>query len=146
MHPILRNILAVIGGWAAGSLVNMGLIEMGYIVFPVEGLDTSDMESMAAIIPTLDAEYFIFPFLAHALGTLVGAAVAVLIAANNHMKFAWLVGALFFLGGVLMNVAIPAPMWITIIDITLAYFPMTLLGGAIAMKLSGKLGANGSIW
>ena len=60
------------------------------------------MEAFAAIMPTLEFEYFIFPFLAHALGALVGATVAGLIASNQHMKFALGIGGLFLLRGIMM--------------------------------------------
>lgn len=72
MNPILKNVLAVIAGWIGGSIVNMGLIKIGTAVFPIEGIDPNDMEALAAVIPTLGNEFFIFPFLAYALGTLVG--------------------------------------------------------------------------
>ena len=76
MNPILKNILAVVGGWIGGSLVNMGLIKVGHKIFPIEGIDPTDMEALAEVMPTLDPQYFLFPFLAHALGTLAGAIIA----------------------------------------------------------------------
>jgi hypothetical protein len=65
MNPILKNILAVIAGWFVGSLVNIGLINLGHKLFPIIGVDINDMTAMAEITPTLDAQYFISPFLAH---------------------------------------------------------------------------------
>ena len=67
MNPIIKNILALIVGWLGGSVINMGLINTGHKVFPIEGVDLNDMSSLAAVMPTLDFKYFIFPFLAHAL-------------------------------------------------------------------------------
>jgi hypothetical protein len=135
MNPILRNILAVIVGWFGGSVVNMALIQTGHSILPIEGLDPNDIDSLAAIMPTLSAEYFVFPFLAHAFGTLVGAAMAGLIAANNRMKFALGVGGLFLIGGIIVNYMIPGPIWFAIADIGLAYIPMAWLGGKIATGL-----------
>ena len=132
---ILRNILAVIIGWAVGSGVNMGFIKMGGLVFPIEGLDTDDMDAYAEVIGTLDPEYFIFPFLAHALGTLVGAIAAFLIAATHKMKFAIAIGFLFFLGGIMVNYLLPGPLWFTVLDLVAAYFPMAFLGAAIGAKV-----------
>ena len=34
MHPILRNILAVLTGLIAGSIINMGLVNLGGSVIP----------------------------------------------------------------------------------------------------------------
>ncbi len=133
---IIRNITAVIFGWAAGSAVNMGLIQVGHQLMPVEGLDPSNMEQLALIMPTLESKYFIFPFLAHALGTLVGALIAGIITATHKMKFALSIGGLFLLGGIMVNYLIPGPIWFTALDILVAYIPMALLGGKFAMKLA----------
>lgn len=134
MNPILRNILAFIAGWLGGSIVNMGLVQLGHSVLPVEGLDPNDMASMAEIMPTLDAKYFIFPFLAHAFGALVGGFIAAKLAANNHMKFAIGVGGFFLIGGIAVSMMIPAPTWFTALDIVVAYIPMAYIGGKMAIK------------
>lgn len=74
MNPILRNILAFIAAVILGGLVNMGLIMIsGSVIPPPEGVDPSDMESIKANMHLYGVKHFIFPFLAHALGTLVGA-------------------------------------------------------------------------
>lgn len=133
---IIRNILSVILGLIIGSVVNLGLVNLGYIIFPVEGLDYNDMEAMAAAMPSFGIENFIFPFLAHALGALTGGFIAALIAASHKMKFAFAIGFLFLLGGIMINMMLPGPIWFTIADIVLAYIPMAWLGGSLAMRLS----------
>lgn len=136
MNPIVRNILAVIAGWVAGGIINMGLITLGSSVYPIEGVDPNDMEALAAVMPTLEPKYFIFPFLAHALGTLFGAYIAGRIAATHKLKFALGVGVLFLLGGIAAVFMIPAPAWFVAVDLILAYLPMAWLGGMWAVKLS----------
>jgi hypothetical protein len=136
MNPIIRNSLAVIAGWLIGSGINMGLIQIGYNVYPIEGIDPNDMEALVSAMPTLDLKYFIFPFLAHALGTLIGAFIAGLIAINNKMKFALSIGILFLLGGILVSFMIPAPTWFVILDIVVAYIPMAWIGGKLATSKS----------
>lgn len=131
MNPILRNILAVVAGWILGSIVNMGLIQLGYLAIPIQGVDTSDMEALARAMPGLDFKYFIFPFLAHALGTLVGAYVAALIAVKHKMWLALGVGLLFFLGGIWASTMLPAPTWFIVADLVIAYFPMAWLGAKL---------------
>ena len=139
MNPIIRNILAIILGWASGSLVNMGLIQTGNKIYPIEGLDPNNMDALANIMPTLSYEYFIFPFLAHALGTLVGGIVAYKIAAYYKMKFALAIGVLFFIGGVLVNYLIPGPIWFAATDILVAYIPMAWIGGKIGEKWERRI-------
>ncbi len=131
MGLVLRNILAVIVGWISGSVLNMGLINLGHVVYPIEGIDPSNMNELAAVMPTLSPEFFIFPFLAHALGTLLGGIVASAIAGSKHLLMALIVGAVFFLGGIAVNVMLPGPMWFTIADLLLAYFPMAWLGATL---------------
>jgi len=138
MNPIIKNILAVIIGWLVGSAVNMGLIQIGHTLIPIEGVDTNDMEALAAVMPTLGFEYFIFPFLAHALGTLVGAVIAGWIAASHKMKFSLGIGGLFLIGGIMVNFMLPGPTWFAVIDIVLAYIPMAWIGGKIANNISSS--------
>ena len=138
MSPILKNIIAFIAGWIGGSIINMGLVNIGHKLIPIEGIDPNSMTELAAVMPTLEFKYFIFPFLAHALGTLVGAIIAGLIAVNHKMKFSLAIGALFLLGGIMVNYMLPGPTWFAATDILFAYIPMAWLGGKIAIKYSRK--------
>ena len=134
MYQILKNVLAVIMGWLGGSLVNIGLIELGHKVFPIAGVDLNDMDSFAALMPKLDPIYFVFPFLAHALGTIVGALLAGRIAISHKMKFSMAIGGLFLVGGMMINFILPGPSWFAVVDILLAYIPMAWIGGKLAQK------------
>ena len=138
MKTIVRNILAIIIGWFIGSSVNMGLVETGHTLIPIEGLDPNDMNALAKVMPTLSAKYFIFPFLAHALGTLLGAIVAGWIAASHKMKFSLAIGVLFLLGGIVVSFMLPAPIWFIACDIIIAYIPMAFIGGKIVKKISAS--------
>ncbi len=138
MNPVLKNILAVVLGWLIGSIVNMALVFTGHSVYPIEGVDPNDIEAMAEVMPTLSSEYFLFPFLAHALGTLVGAFVAAKIAATRKMTFALVIGVIFLLGGIWVSTMIPAPTWFTATDLILAYIPMAWIGGKLGSKGSQK--------
>ena len=138
MHPIFKNISAVVLGWLVGSSLNMGLIQTGLYIFPISGIDPNDMDAFAEVMPTLEFEYFIFPFLAHALGTFVGAIMASMIAESKKMKFALYIGGLFLIGGIAVNYMLPGPTWFAVADIVLAYIPMAWLGGKIGVKLALK--------
>ena len=133
MNPILRNVLAVIAGIILGSIVNMGIITIsGSIIPPPEGVDPTDMESLKASLHLFEPRHFIFPFLAHALGTLVGAFAAASIAANNKLKFALGIGAFFLIGGITNIIMLSSPIWFTLLDLVGAYIPMGWLGGKLA--------------
>lgn len=128
---IIRNILAVLAGIFIGSFINLSLIKYGHSVFPIEGIDPNSLEDLARVMPTLELKYFIFPFLGHALGALIGAGIAALIAANHKMKFALGIGMVFLAGGIAACVMIPAPIWFVVLDLVVAYIPMAWIAGKL---------------
>jgi hypothetical protein len=139
MNPIVRNILAVIAGVIAGGIVNMGIImASGAIIPPPAGADMTTAEGIKAAMPLLEAKHFLMPFLAHALGSFVGALVAALLATSHKMKFAIGIGAFTMLGGIAAATMIPAPTWFIVLDLVVAYIPMGYLGGLIATALAKK--------
>ncbi len=133
MNPILKNILAVVAGLVAGSLVNIGLVNLGPSVIQLpEGADISTMEGLAESMKMFTPANFLFPFLGHALGTLVGAFIAAKFAASHAGKLALGVGAFFLMGGISAVVMLGGPLWFKIADLALAYIPMGYLGGMLA--------------
>lgn len=134
MNPLLKNILALVAGIIMGSIVNMGIIMLSSsIIPPPEGVDVTNMESLKSSLHLFEPRHFIFPFLAHALGTLVGAYIAALIAANNKLKFALGIGVFFLLGGITSVIMLPSPTWFSVLDLVVAYIPMAWLGGKFAI-------------
>ena len=139
MSPILRNILAVIVGVIIGGAINMGIISIsGALIPPPEGVNPNDIESLKASMGSFGPKHFIFPFLAHALNSLVGVFLTAFIAINHKMKFALGIGAFVLLGGIAAAFMLPAPTWFEILDLTLAYIPMAWLGGKIAIGFAKK--------
>ncbi|WNM17875.1 hypothetical protein [Flavobacterium capsici] len=135
MNPTLKNILGVLAGVFAGGILNMAIITVsGSIIPPPEGADLTTMEGLKAAMPLMEAKHFLLPFLAHALGTLLGAFVAAKIGATNKMRLALIVGGWFFLGGLANIIMLPSPMWFTLVDLGLAYIPMAYFGGKLATK------------
>jgi hypothetical protein len=135
MNPIIRNILAVIVGVIVGGIVNYGIIEIGYLIIPPpEGTDVTTPEGFEAAVKLFQPINFIMPFLAHALGTFVGALLAALIAANRKMIFALVIGLFFLAGGIYMIILVPSPTWFTILDLVVAYIPMAFIAGKLVEK------------
>ena len=133
MKTTFRNILAIIIGLIIGSGVNMGLIlTSGYVIPPPEGADVSTMEGLKATMHLFETRHFIFPFLAHGLGTLVGAFVTSKLAANHKMKFALSIGGFFLIGGIINIINLPSPVWFNAVDLIGAYIPMAWIGGKLA--------------
>ncbi|MDM7922741.1 MAG: hypothetical protein QUS14_10615 [Pyrinomonadaceae bacterium] len=132
---MVRSILAVIAGFFVGGIVNMGIITVGpMIIPPPAGADMTTAEGLKAAMPMLEAKHFIAPFLAHALGTLVGAAVAALISVSHKFTVAMIVGVVTLLGGIAAATMIPAPMWFIALDLIVAYIPMAWIGWKLAAR------------
>ena len=139
MNPIIKNILAVVAGILAGSAVNMGIIMIsGHIIPPPDGADLTTTEGLKAAMPLMQPKHFLFPFLAHALGTFAGALLAGFIAATRKMSLALAIGFVFLAGGIINVLMLPSPLWFTIADLAGAYLPVAYLAGRLAAKRQTK--------
>ena len=128
MH-LLKDIGIVLLGLIIGGTLNMALVEAGMFVFPPpEGLDVSTEAGLKLAMSAMSFEHFIFPFLAHALGTLFGAWFAIRFTKSKHISAAYSIGMLFLLGGIMMVFSVGGPTWFIILDLTIAYLPMAWLG------------------
>lgn len=135
MNDTLKSILFVIVGLIIGGIVNMGIVTIGpSIIPPPEGIDTTTVEGLAAGIHLFEFKHFIMPFLAHALGTFVGAYIAARFSTRNKLKYGLIVGFIFLLGGIIMVVSIPSPIWFNVTDLALAYIPMAWFGARLAIQ------------
>ena len=133
MNPINKNTLAALSGLLIGSVINMGIITIsGSIIPPPAGADVTTTEGLKASMHLFEPRHFIFPFLAHALGTFGGAFLAALIAANHKLKFAMGIGVFFLAGGIASVFMLPSPLWFTILDLAGAYIPMGYIAGRLA--------------
>ena len=130
---ILRAIAALVLGLVVGSAINMGIIMAGSGVVPLpDGVDPSNPDSLAGAAELLRPQHFVFPFLAHALGTLAGALTGYLVAGAHRTIVAYVIGTLFLVGGIMAATMIPAPVWFVALDLVLAYVPMAYLAIRIA--------------
>lgn len=135
MNSTVKNILAIIAGFIIGSAVNMGLVVLGPQIIPApDGADITTAEGLKATMHLFVPKNFIFPFLAHALGTFAGAFTAAKIADSQGMKFALGIGIFFLAGGIVNVLMLPSPAWFNTIDLTLAYIPMAYLAGKYGLK------------
>ncbi len=128
MNPTLKNVIALVLGIVLGSITNFLTLQTGMaLIPPPEGFDMNTPEGINAASAAMETKHYVTPFLAHALGTLIGAFIAIRIAASNHKVFAYVIAGLFFLGGLYMVIILNAPMWFNLTDLILAFFPMAWL-------------------
>jgi hypothetical protein len=132
MKIIATNILAVILGLVIGSFINMGIIMISSSIIPhPNGADVTTMEGLKASIHLFQPKHFVFPFLAHAFGTFVGALITAIVASSYKFKLSLLIGIFFLIGGVINTFILPAPSWFITLDLLVAYIPMAWLGWKI---------------
>ncbi len=132
---MFRNILSIPAGLVAGGIVNMGLVLIGGIVIPPPaGADVTSMQSLAESMHLFGPEHFLFPFLAHSLGTLAGAIAAAAVATSYTRRFALVIGLFNLVGGSVAVSMAPAPMWFNVLDLVVAYLPMAYVGWMIVHK------------
>ena len=135
MKTVLRNVAAFLLGIIVGTLVNMALVAVGPVLIPPPaGVNMSDAASLSSSVQLLEPRHFVFPFLAHALGTFAGAIVAFLVAASHRAAIAFSIGLFFLLGGIAASVMIRAPLWFVAVDLLLAYLPPAWLGARVASR------------
>lgn len=117
----------------------MSLIYLGPMIIAIpEGADMTTKEGLEMAMPLLQPQHYIFPFLAHALGTLSGSIFAGMVAVTNQDRNAWIVGLFFLMGGVASVTMLPSPVWFNILDLGLAYIPMAYFGGKIGQHIKLK--------
>lgn len=139
MKKIIVNIVAVLMGLFAGAMVNGGIINISSkIIPPPAGSNLQTMEGLIQAMPIMEPKHFIMPFLAHALGTFVGAIVCGLVARSQKLILALSIGLTFFIGGFTMVFQLPAPLWFDLVDLIFAYFPMAWMGYKVVSKLRRK--------
>jgi hypothetical protein len=136
MNRIIE-ILILIASILLGGLLNGKIIEIQELFIPLPpGADFSTEEGLKSSMKLLSAKHFIFPFLAHAMGTLLSGTLAVLFLKQSDRLhyFLWIIGGLFFAAGAYMVAILPAPWWFNILDLSLAYFPMAWLSYYLLRK------------
>lgn len=131
MHPILKNLLALVLGIVSGSVVNLGLINLSIGLLGVpNGFDLMQPDTYTL----LNTANYLGVWVAHAAGTLAGAYFTARFAASVHLALAMVIGVFFLLGGIAEVVGKPAPLWFEAADLVLAYLPMGWLGWKLACR------------
>lgn len=136
------EILLVITCLLLGGLLNQQIIDIQSYFIPLPpGVDFSSEVGMKQSMKLLSARHFLFPFLAHALGTLLSGSLALVFLKNSARLpyILWLIGGLFFAAGTYMVVILPSPWWFNVVDLMLAYFPMAWLPFIVFKKFQKSI-------
>ena len=134
MKQVVLCFLAIFAGALIGSVANMLIISFSTTIIPLpKGADNSSIKSLEQTIHLFQFKHFIMPFLAHSVGSLIGGKIAAWIAPRNKLLVALTIGSFFLIGGAMMVFQLPSPIWFNIIDLTLAYLPMSWIGYRIRL-------------
>lgn len=109
---VLRNVVAVLAGMFVGMVLNMGLIQLNVVLFPMpEGVGFDDTEAFATYIQGLPLRAFVLVILAHLAQAGVGGLVAAWLGRSRPLLLAMIVGVLTAIGTAANAVMIGAPAW-----------------------------------
>lgn len=134
MKTTLRNILGVVAGVLVGAVVIFAVQFAGHQIYPVAGsLDMNDKEAMAAFMASLPVGALLIVIAAYAAGSFVGGGLAALICRGARIRHALVVGVVLLLSGVMNLVAIPHPVWFSILTV-LVFLPAAWLGGRMVAR------------
>lgn len=130
---MFRNVIAVISGIIAGMALNMGILQISYLAYPIpEGLDINDPAQLQDYLDTLPATAFLVAMLAHLAQSFGGGWVAARLGSSRPMLLAMIVGAGSLAGGVMMMTMVKGPAWMAI------ELPLYLVVAWIAGRMEQK--------
>ncbi len=113
---MLRNVLAVLGGFVVGCALNMALIQLNmHVFFPMPaGMDMNDPEQFNAYLATLPTLAFVVVLIAHLGQSFVGGWVAARLGTSRPMLLAMIVGVLSLAGGIAAMMMFKGPDWMVV--------------------------------
>jgi len=127
---MLRKILSVIAGILVGGLGIMMIQAISGEIYPwPEGLDYNDKDAFAAFVSTLPVGAFLMVILSYIVGSFFGGMTATAVAKEKYSS-ALIVGFALTIAGVMNAMAIPQPMWVSIVSI-LVFIPFAFFGAKI---------------
>ncbi|MFM6933838.1 MAG: hypothetical protein ACKOXP_00195 [Flavobacteriales bacterium] len=133
---IFKRTLIIFVSIFSGAMLNSTIIQLSNkIITPPKGFDLKTLEGLQAAMPQMEPKHFLFPFLAHALGTLLSAVMIARFLRSQQLIFSMMAGILFLMGGVSMVIMLPnTPIWFVLVDLIGAYIPMAYLGYKIGFR------------
>ena len=130
----LLLILLLLVGCVIGMIVNISIIGFGYFLFSIDIIPVPDglFPYPQNNLHLFKFYHFIFPFLAHSIGTFVSVYFVCRYATNYKFILSLIISSFFLLG--LLTSTKLAPNSYLIFDAVFAYFPMAY----IAWKLNSN--------
>jgi len=116
IHNALRSVFVILVAILAAAMVTFSINVIGhYIIPPPEAIDTNDFESIKNNFHLFRTQHFIFPLLAHAIGTLASSYLISCMATSHKIWFALVLGIVFTLASLSLSWRIGHFSWIGIV-------------------------------
>ncbi len=131
---MLRNLLGVIAGVIAGSIVFLSIQWVNsLIVGSPQGFDSYDSGAKKAFLDNMPLYGWLVILLSYALGSFVAGLVGGKLAESDTKIFPVVIALIFMLGWLSNIMVLPHPLWI-VITVFLIYLPATLAGHRFAVS------------
>ena len=135
---MLKKIVAVVVGILIGGL-GISLVQaLSGQMYPwPEGLDYNNKEAFAAFMKTLPVGALLMVILSYIVGSFFGGMAATAVGKEKYSS-ALIVGFGLTIAGVMNAIAIPQPLWVSIVSF-LVFIPFALLGAKILPISDGSI-------
>lgn len=131
---MLKLVLAVVIGLLVGMAVNIGLIMLNNVFFPLpEGVAMSDPAQMRAAVADMPSESWIGVIAAHLGQSFFGGWVAAWVGKKHPIMLAMIVGVISLAGGVWNAISLSTPAW-TWVEMPLYLLVAWLAGHLVARR------------
>jgi hypothetical protein len=131
----MKSVFLFIVSFVLGAAFNSLILTLGMeIIPPPSGYDMNNAEDLAKAMSVMETKHYLFPFLSHSLGTLIGVVFYTYFSKAQKLFFPLLMAGFYFAGGLYMVLILPSPLWFDFIDLILAYFPMAILGFKLSRR------------
>ena len=139
MGQVVRNIVAVIAGFVAASLVMLFVESVnGHVLYPELGKmaeGVTDREVLRTMLAAAPVGALLVVLFGWALGSLTGGLLTAWIARSAPFGSALVLGGLLTLAGIANNLMLPPPAWFWIPTL-LVFLPAAYAGAKLAPKQS----------
>lgn len=118
MPPVLKSVLAVLGGVVVGFIVIFVVQNISSAMYTLpEGVGMDDREALARAMATLPIGAFLLVLLSYAMGSFIGGWMAARHAPSSSLAHAIAVGVVLTVAGLLNLMAFRHPMWFIVLNV-----------------------------
>ncbi len=143
---LVRNVLGVVAGVLVGTLLIAVVQTIGHQVYPIASdIDYQDKEAMRALLASLPLGALLFVLAAYAVGSFAAGAITAYVGRGARVRHALLAGGILLLAAILNLVAMPHPLWFSVL-VVLVFLPSAWLGARLITgrgKSAGEAGQSG---